>query len=77
MNLGIYKPEIRERRSSILTGEGEQMIPHDDEGLNRIAVIKAFLDDDDLQEMTVCSTNIGFVRTFRKFYITADDSPPQ
>ncbi len=29
-------------------------------------VLQAFIDDDDLQEMTVVSANIGFVRTYQK-----------
>lgn len=33
-----------------------------------IGVLKAWLADDDLQEITVCSTNIGFVKTFTKSF---------
>jgi hypothetical protein len=31
-----------------------------------LSIIAAFLADDDIQEMTICSTNIGFIKTFTK-----------
>ena len=31
-----------------------------------ISIVAAFLDDEDIQEMTICSGNIGFVKTFTK-----------
>lgn len=29
-------------------------------------IIEAFMDDKDLQEITLCSSNLGFVKTLRK-----------
>jgi hypothetical protein len=31
-----------------------------------IPIVAAFLDDDDIQEMVICSGNTGFVKTFTK-----------
>ncbi len=36
------------------------------ERMKKLPVVIAFLDDIDIQEMTLCSTNIGFVYTFTK-----------
>lgn len=67
MNLEIYNPDIRCQTSSMISGKHEQMAAHTDEQFQG-PVLQAFLADDDLQEIVVCSTNIGFVRTFTKSY---------
>jgi len=38
------------------------------EELRQIPILNAFLDDNDIQEITVCSSNFGFVKTFQKRY---------
>lgn len=64
MNLQHYQPEIRVRSKSMLTGETDTKVHHSE--LPEIPVIREWLADDDLQEITVISTNIGFVKTFTK-----------
>lgn len=68
MNLKIYKPEIRCETKSVF-GNRTEHYQHDDERLKTLPVVQAFLADDDLQDMRVCSTNIGFVKTFTKEYV--------
>lgn len=69
----IYNDELQVERQSILTG-GEKINQTD--SIRRLLtsdltppVVKAFLQDNDLQEMTVCSSNIGLVNTYRKSYL--------
>jgi len=64
LNLSIYDPEIDCKTSSILSGKHDE-VTHFSE-LPDIPVIKAWLADDDLQSLQVCSTNIGFVKEFQK-----------
>lgn len=73
MNLELYNPDIRCRTKSVLSGEHEEFLPHTDIMFQTIEVLKAWLSDDDLQEITVCSANIGFVKTFRKSYRRKDN----
>lgn len=68
MNLDIYSPIVRSIRKSMISGEDTEDIDYRESLSARPAVLQAFLEDDDLQEMTVVSTNIGFVRTYRKQY---------
>lgn len=68
MNIEIYEPEITCKSVSVITGTIEEKIPHTNHCFEKLAVLREFMADDDLQEMTVCSTNIGFVKTFRKQY---------
>lgn len=67
MNLKLYNSELRCRTKSILNGEREEIIPATDP-MFQIGVIKAFLEDDRLQEITVVSADLGFTKTFRKSY---------
>lgn len=68
MNLKLYNAEIRCQTKSMLTGKHEEMIQCTDPIFERIGVLKAWLEDDDLQEIILCSTNIGFIKTFTKSY---------
>jgi hypothetical protein len=55
--------------SKSLLGDSEKQISFK-EALIRfktLPVVMAFLQDDEIQEMTVCSANSGFVKTFRKY----------
>jgi hypothetical protein len=66
LNLSIYAPEIDCETSSLLSGQHKETVRFD--VLPDIPVIKAWLGDDELQYLRVCSTNIGFIRTFQKRY---------
>ena len=66
MDLETYQPKLKYRSNSVISGEIESEIEHSDPIFNSIPVLKAFIEDNDLQEITVTSTNIGFVKTFRK-----------
>lgn len=68
INLQLYEPTIRCRTKSVISGEHEEMMKHTDPVFREIGVLREWLADNELQEITVCSTNIGFVKTFRKFY---------
>lgn len=69
MNLELYKAEVLMKGTSAIAGVQKEFIPYKYTALPQTPLIKAFLDDDDIQEITVCSSNIGFVRTFQKQYI--------
>lgn len=65
----LYSSKLRYRNSSIIAGElegeieiGDPRIPWHD------PIISAFLDDDDIQEITLVSTCVGFVKTLTKQY---------
>lgn len=70
MNLDIYDDLIRVRSVSMLSGRLEEvapverliLVPTDSE------IVKAFLADDEIQEISISSTNIGFTKTVRKFF---------
>lgn len=68
MDLKHYNSEIHCKTKSMISGKHEEMMPHTDPVFESIGVLKAWLADDDLQEITVCSTNIGFVKTFTKSF---------
>jgi len=68
MNLDTYYPKIRIISNSALGGKQDRFEDYDNSWFNNIPTVKAWLEDNDLQELTVCSGNIGFVYTFRKFY---------
>jgi hypothetical protein len=66
MNTEIYDPGIWCKTKSVLSGEHAELIDH--QNLPDTAVLKAWLEDDDLQELRVVSTSIGFIKTFTKSY---------
>lgn len=66
MNLQLYDSKVRCRTISMISGDHAEELAHTE--LPDMPVIQAFLDDDDLQELRICSTNIGFVRTFSKLF---------
>lgn len=66
MNLELYENKIWEKGTGIFGKyDWREVSP---EELRKIPLIKSFLDDDDIQEITVCSGNFGFVKTFQKRY---------
>lgn len=67
MDLELYNSEIHCKTISAISGEHSEDIPHTSEQF-KIPILREFIADDEIQEITVVSTNIGFVRTFRKYY---------
>lgn len=66
MNLEIYQDKLRERGSSVFRGQFDALVGIED--IQGPEILNAFLEDDDIQEITVTSTNIGFTRTITKMY---------
>ncbi len=73
MNLTTYYPMIRVISNGALSGKNDRFEHYETEWFNKIPTIKAWLEDNDIQEITVCSSNIGFVYTFRKFYSSQEE----
>ena len=67
MNLKIYKKDLRYKNSGILSGQKDILINYKNKIFN-IPVMKEFLNDNDLQEITIISTCVGFKKTFTKIY---------
>ena len=68
MNLEIYKPEITVKSKSVLSGETEKILNYDDEWIQSMPILKAWIEDDEIQQIQIVSTNIGFIKTFTKSY---------
>lgn len=63
------------KSNGIISGKVEMEVQVGDDSLPWDApIIQAFLNDEDLQEMTIVSTNIGFVKTITK-HREATDAP--
>lgn len=64
----MYQEEVDViRLSSMIAGQGVEKTTLS--GMRRDGgILAAFADDDDIQEITVVSTNIGFVRRYQKRY---------
>ena len=62
----LYKPEILHRGFSVFSGGEETKGTLLFSDLPKSGIIQAFLEDDDIQEITITSANIGFSRTFTK-----------
>ena len=72
MNLSIYYPKIRVTTNGALSGKNDHFVDHASGWFNQVPTVKVWLEDDDLQQLEVCSSNIGFVYTFRKFYASQE-----
>ena len=66
INLDLYSEMISVKVVSMLSGKYEYVVPYLE--LDESPILTHWLRDDDLQEITVCSTNIGFCRTYSKQY---------
>lgn len=64
-----YKDEVRVvRKASVIAGVGEETTTFNE--MRRFGgILKAFADDDDIQQITVVSTTIGFVREYTKQFV--------
>lgn len=65
--LDLYKPELKIRVVSVLTDGLEYEMDWQNNHLQQ-PLHQAFLEDDNLQEMTLCSSSLGFVRIYTKQY---------
>ena len=69
MNVTLYESALWMKGISAIAGEQKEFkrmeLSEFDED-STPDVLLAFLKDDELQEITICSTNIGFVRTYQK-----------
>lgn len=71
----MYEPLLRCENKSIFTG-GESIVSEiasDDPDLPD--VVKAFVADNDIQELRVVSTNYGFIKTFSKQFKRVEKPP--
>lgn len=70
MDLKLYNPTIRVKNQSVLSGEWEADVPLDEfeRNFSVFPLVMSFLEDNDIQEMRVTSTNIGFNKTFTKYF---------
>lgn len=64
MERPLYLPEVIFEETSIL-GRREGVI---DLSNTEEPILKAFRDDNDVQEITICSGSVGYIRTYRKQY---------
>lgn len=72
MNLGLYLEEIHYEGFSIFSGGDKTSGMIHYSKLPKTAICDAFLADDDIQQMEICSTNIGFGRKFTKQFRKAE-----
>lgn len=64
----MYSDTVSVKSKSVLSGETEGTASLDALKKSEIGILRAFAEDNDIQEITVASTNMGFVRTFTKQY---------
>ncbi len=57
--------KIRYQNNSAISGQTDEFISVD-AGWFMLPILREWLDDNNLQEITLVSTNIGFVKTFTK-----------
>lgn len=70
--MNLYEDEVLvERKASALAGPGKETTTLA-EMREFGGILAAFADDEDIQQITVCSANIGFVRTYTKQYRRQD-----
>lgn len=70
MDTGLYKPHIICETKSVFGNRTEIINTQDAEyTYSDVPIVKDFLNDNDIQEMRIISTNIGFVKTFRKQFL--------
>lgn len=59
---------MRLKNQGVLTGEWEKEVEVGDENMPwDQPIVKAFVEDGDLHEMTIVSANIGFIKTLTKY----------
>lgn len=75
LNLKLYRPTILVKGGSVFTGfvDKDKWVPHHHSSLPKEKLMEAFLSDDDIQEMSIVSTNFGIARTYQKQYRKESD----
>ena len=68
MNLEIYSPIVRLTNVGATSGNFEEYADYGELTYGDSPILREFFNDDDVQEITIVSSNIGFIKTFRKFY---------
>lgn len=70
LNTEIYKEELCIHSAGVLTGifDGESKVGECDLIAWNCPIVKAFLAEDDIQEIVISSSCIGFTNTIRKQY---------
>lgn len=67
MDEKTFSQTLRLQNNSMLSGKYDKQVTIGDEHLPwDMPIIRAFLDDNDITEMTIVSTNIGFIKTLTK-----------
>lgn len=66
INLNLYGRQLRLRGTRLDGSKFEQMVDCDNENITKIPLLREFLDDDDIQEISVFSLNIGFSQSYSK-----------
>ena len=65
----LYQKQIRLQNKSMISGTYDKLVDADAPELpTDMPIIKAWLDDDDIQEITIVSASVGFIKTFTKQY---------
>lgn len=68
INEAMYQRTLRLQNAGMISGQFDETVEVGDDNLPWDApIIAAFLADDDIQEITITSTNIGFVKTLTKY----------
>lgn len=62
----MYKGRIREKGLTAIRGDVDQVITASELSKHRAPVMVEFLKDDDIQEITIASANLGIVLTYTK-----------
>lgn len=65
----VYDPEIVCESKSVISGETRRTFRFDEDdeaGYAKLPLVQAFISDHEIQEMTIVSANVGFIKTFRK-----------
>lgn len=61
----IYEKEVNVVSKSVLSGDTSRK---EDISNHAISILKAFWEDNEIQEITIVSSNIGFIKTYSKVY---------
>jgi hypothetical protein len=64
----IYNDEVIVDVISMLSGKHKDMESLASLKESNLPILRAFAEDNDIQEMRLVSTNIGFVKTYSKTY---------
>ena len=61
-----YSDEVTVDVKSAISGTYQETVSLEKLKTSKIGVLREWANDDDLQYLQICSTNIGFVRTYEK-----------